>query len=49
MAVQLKEIFASLVNKPQFQAITGDILFILILVELLRLLIIDLQEQRVAV
>jgi hypothetical protein len=49
IAVQLKEIFASLVNKPQFQAITGDILFILILVELFRLLIIDLQEQRVAV
>jgi hypothetical protein len=44
-----RRFFASLVNKPQFQAITGDILFILILVELFRLLIIDLQEQRVAV
>ena len=49
MALQLKEIFASLLNKPRFHAITGDILFILILVELFRLLIIDLQEQRVAV
>jgi hypothetical protein len=49
MALQLKEIFASLLNKPQFHAITADILYILILVELFRLLIIDLQEQRVAV
>ena len=49
MALQLKEIFASLLNKPQFHTITADILFILILVELFRLLIIDLQEQRVAV
>jgi uncharacterized membrane protein (DUF373 family) len=49
MALQLKEIFASLLNKPQFHAITADILLILILVELFRLLIIDLQEQRVAV
>ena len=46
MALQLKEIFASLLNKPQFHAITADILLILILVELFRLLIIDLQEQR---
>ena len=49
VALQLKEIFASLLNKPQFHAITADILLILILVELFRLLIIDLQEQRVAV
>jgi antitoxin (DNA-binding transcriptional repressor) of toxin-antitoxin stability system len=49
MALQLKEIFASLLNKPQFHAITADMLFILILVELFRLLIIDLQQQRVAV
>jgi uncharacterized membrane protein (DUF373 family) len=49
MALQLKEIFASLLNKPPFHAITVDILLILILVELFRLLIIDLQEQRVAV
>jgi uncharacterized membrane protein (DUF373 family) len=49
MALQLKEIFASLLNKPQFHAITADILFILILVELFRLLIIYLQEQRVSI
>jgi uncharacterized membrane protein (DUF373 family) len=49
MALQLNEIFASLLNKPQFQAITADIIFILILVELFRLLIIDLQEQRVSI
>ena len=49
MALQLKEIFASLLNKPQFHAITADILYILILVELFRRLIIDLQEQRVSI
>jgi hypothetical protein len=27
MALQLEEIFASLLNKPQFHAITGDIIF----------------------
>ena len=32
MALQLKEIFASLLNKPQFHAITVDILLILILI-----------------
>ena len=32
MALQLKEIFASLLNKPQFHAITVDILFILIVI-----------------
>jgi uncharacterized membrane protein (DUF373 family) len=49
MALQLKGIFASLLSKPQFHAITADILFILILVELFRLLIIYLQEQRVSI
>ena len=49
MALQIKEIFASLLNKPRCHAITADILFILILVELFRLLIIDLQEQRVSI
>lgn len=33
----------------QLKAITADILFILILAELFRLLIIDLQEQRVSI
>ena len=49
MVLQMKEIFSSLLNKPQFHAITADILFILILVELFRLLIIYLQEQRVSI
>jgi hypothetical protein len=44
-----RRFFASLLNKPQFHAITADMLFILILVELFRLLNIDLQQQRVAV
>jgi hypothetical protein len=30
MALQLKEFFATLLNKPQFHAITADIIFILI-------------------
>ena len=33
MALLLKEIFASLLNQPQFHAITADILLILILVD----------------
>ncbi|WP_396122546.1 phosphate-starvation-inducible PsiE family protein [Cyanobium sp. CH-040] len=49
MALQLKSIFSSLLSQPQFHAITADILFILILVELFRLLIIYLQEQRVSI
>ena len=49
MALQLKAIFLSLLSTPQFHAITADILFILILVELFRLLIIYLQEQRVSI
>jgi uncharacterized membrane protein (DUF373 family) len=49
MALQLKGIFASLLSTPQFHEITADILFILILVELFRLLIIYLQEQRVSI
>ena len=49
MALQLKAIFLSLLAAPQFHAITADILFILILVELFRLLIIYLQEQRVSI
>lgn len=49
MALQLKAIFLSLLKTPQFHAITADILFILILVELFRLLIIYLQEQRVSI
>ncbi|MEO1002797.1 MAG: phosphate-starvation-inducible PsiE family protein [Cyanobacteria bacterium J06638_7] len=50
MVLQIRSIFASLLTtKPQFHAITSDILFILILVELFRLMIIYLQEQRVSI
>ena len=49
MLLQLRAIFASLLSTPQFHEITADILFILILVELFRLLIIYLQEQRVSI
>jgi uncharacterized membrane protein (DUF373 family) len=49
MALQLQQIFTSLLQRPEFHAITADILFILILVELFRLLIIYLQEQRVSI
>jgi uncharacterized membrane protein (DUF373 family) len=49
MAMQLRTIFMSLFRTPQFHEITADILFILILVELFRLLIIYLQEQRVSI
>jgi uncharacterized membrane protein (DUF373 family) len=48
MVLQLKEIFLSLATL-RFHEITADILFILILVELFRLLIIYLQEQRVSI
>ena len=49
MVMQLKNIFLSLLGEPRFHEITADILFILILVELFRLLIIYLQEQRVSI
>jgi uncharacterized membrane protein (DUF373 family) len=51
MVLQLKEIFLSLMTTTtlRFHEITADILFILILVELFRLLIIYLQEQRVSI
>lgn len=49
MALQLRAIFLSLLTKPHFHEVTADILFILILVELFRLMIIYLQEQRVSI
>ena len=49
MALQLKAIFLSLLSTPQFHETTADNLFILISVELFRLLIIYLQEQRVSI
>ena len=49
MLIRLGEMFLSLLQPLNFKAITADILFILILVELFRLLIIYLQEQRISV
>jgi len=51
MSLQLKAMFSFLISPDnlQFHAITADILFVLILVELFRLLIIYLQEHRVSI
>lgn len=49
MVLQLRGMFLSLLPPLDFQVVTADILFILILVELFRLLIIYLQEQRVSI
>jgi uncharacterized membrane protein (DUF373 family) len=49
MVLQLRRTFASLFSASEFHEVTADILFILILVELFRLLIIYLQEQRVSI
>jgi uncharacterized membrane protein (DUF373 family) len=49
MVLQLRSMFLSLLPPLNFQEVTADILFILILVELFRLLIIYLQEQRVSI
>lgn len=49
MAIQLRDMFFSLLPPLHFQEVTADILFLLILVELFRLLIIYLQEQRVSI
>jgi len=49
MFIRLGEMYLSLLKPLNFQSITSDILFILILVELFRLLIIYLQEQRISI
>ncbi len=49
MAIQLRAMFFSLLPPLNFKAVTSDILFLLILVELFRLLIIYLQEQRISI
>ncbi|MCP9916241.1 phosphate-starvation-inducible PsiE family protein [Cyanobium sp. ATX 6F1] len=49
MVLEMKVIFTELLTTAEFHGITADILFILILVELFRLLIIYLQEQRVSI
>lgn len=49
MVIQLRGIFLLMLPPINFHAVTADILFLLILVELFRLLIIYLQEQRVSI
>lgn len=49
MLIQLREMFVSLLPPLNFTRVTADILFLLILVELFRLLIIYLQEHRVSI
>lgn len=49
MVMQLREMFLSLLPPLDFPQVTADILFLLILVEMFRLLIIYLQEHRVSI
>ncbi len=49
MVLQLKDMALSLLPPVDFQPVTSDILFLLILVELFRLLIIYLKEHRVSI
>jgi uncharacterized membrane protein (DUF373 family) len=49
MTIQLRAMFLSLLPPSHFREVTADILYLLILVELFRLLIIYLQEQRVSI
>jgi uncharacterized membrane protein (DUF373 family) len=49
MVIQLRAMFLSLLPPLAFNEVTADILFLLILVELFRLLIIYLQEQRISI
>lgn len=49
MVLQVRDMFLSLLPPLDFHIVTADILFLLILVELFRLLIIYLQEQRISI
>lgn len=49
MVMQLREMVLSLLPPLELQNVTSDILFLLILVELFRLLVIYLQEHRVSI
>lgn len=49
MVLQLRDMFMSLLPPLKLAAVTADILFLLILVELFRLLIIYLGEKRVSI
>jgi len=49
MVLQLRDMFMSLLPPLELAVVTADILFLLILVELFRLLIIYLGEKRVSI
>lgn len=49
MLIQLREMVLALLPPLDFPSVTSDILFLLILVELFRLLVIYLQEHRVSI
>ncbi len=49
MVLKIKEMFLSLLPPSKFEIVTADFLYLLILVELFRLLIIYIQEQRVSI
>jgi uncharacterized membrane protein (DUF373 family) len=49
MVLQLKETFVTMFTQLHFREVTADILFLLILVEVFRLLVIYLQEHRVSI
>ncbi|AFY72138.1 hypothetical protein Pse7367_3922 (plasmid) [Thalassoporum mexicanum PCC 7367] len=49
MVLEVRDMFMSLLPPIDFHSVTADILFLLILVELFRLLIIYLQEQRISI
>jgi uncharacterized membrane protein (DUF373 family) len=49
MVLEVRDMFLSLLPPLDFHTVTADILFLLILVELFRLLIIYLQEQRISI
>lgn len=49
MVMQIREMVLSLLPPLDFQNVTSDILFLLIMVELFRLLVIYLQEHRVSI
>ena len=49
MAIKMAHLGATLVRGTDFAAVIADILFILVLIELFRLLLIYLEEHRIAV
>jgi uncharacterized membrane protein (DUF373 family) len=49
MAIKMAHLGATLMRGTDFSAVIADILFILVLIELFRLLLIYLEEHRIAV